>query len=381
MSSIATTPRSRAFRVLRGANEVPRPEWDALARRGYHRHAWFVANESCGAEARHVAVYEDSTLVAVVPAYLERETLHGDLHARWYGPLTGIAAGIGAGLRPSLAIGAPLSTGSDPLGADDVLTAPLLDGALALLETEARSANAKAIVWPFVSDRHATARAVARRRGYVESFAGSQAVVDVEWSSADAYLESRSKNVRRTLRQELAWVREQGIRVTWERDLAALGPELDALYRKSFATRNKHAPALSPSFFAELGSQRSPGVRVQCARRGSKLLEMALALDGGGALDLCLSAQGDQARNGLLYQHCLCYDPVRAAIADGLARIYLGPSALYPKALRGARLERRVTLVRGCTAPARAAIRVLAPMVAARNGAKERRALAALAAQ
>lgn len=379
--AIATTQRSRTLRVLRGAHEVPRAAWDALARRGYHRHAWFVANESCGAQARHVAVYDNGALIAIVPAYIERATLHGDLHARWYGPLHAVASAFGVGLRPSLAIGAPMSSGSDLLGGDSALTESVIDSALELLEEESRAASVKAIVWPFVNEQSLASREVARRRGYLESFANSEAVLDVEWSSGEQYVASQSKSVRRTLRQELAWVSEHGIRVTWENDLEPLAAELDALYRASYAVRNGHPPALAPSFFATLASQRSPGVRVQCARRGSELLEMAVALDGGGALDLCLSAQSNETRNGLLYQHCLCYDPVRDAIASGVARIHLGPSALYPKVLRGARLARRVTLVRGCTAPARGALRVLAPAVAARNEAKQRRRLAAMQPQ
>lgn len=376
--AIAATQRTRTLRVLRGAHEVPRAAWDALARRGYHRHAWFVANESCGAQARHVAVYENDALVAIVPSYIERETLHGDLHARWYGPLHAVASAFGVGLRPSLAIGAPMSSGSDLLGADSALTESVIDSALELLEEESRVASVKAIVWPFVNEQSLAAREVARRRGYLESFANSEAVLDVAWSSAEQYVASHSKSVRRTLRQELAWVSENGVRVTWENDLEPLAAELDALYRASYAVRNGHPPALAPSFFATLALQRSPGVRVQCARRNGELLEMAVALDCGGALDLCLSAQSNETRNGLLYQYCLCYDPVRDAIANGVSRIHLGPSALYPKVLRGARLARRVTLVRGCTAPARAALRVLAPAVAARNEAKQRRRLAAV---
>ena len=112
---------------------------------------------------------------------------------------------------------------------------------------------------------------------------------------------------------------------------------------------------------------------MQCAWRGQTLLEMAVALDAGGALDLSLSAQSEETRNGLLYQHCLCYDPIRVCIADGLSRIHLGPSALYPKVLRGARLSTRVTLVRGLTAAARAAVRVLAPITNSRNRAKHKR--------
>lgn len=357
---------------------MPRADWDALARRGYHRHAWFTAHEACGADARHVAVYEGRSLVAVIPAFLERTTLHGDLHARWYGPLQGVASALGAGLRPSIAIGAPVSTGSDPLGAKAALTDAVLNAALEMLDAAAREAGARAVVWPFVSEHDARARDVARARGFVESFANSEAVLDVEWHSSDEYVASRSKSVRRTLRQELGWVAERGIRVTWEEDLAPIAAALDALYRTSYAARNGRAAALPPALFAELAAQRSAGVRVQCAHRGDALLEMAVALDAGGALDLCLSAQSDESRNGPLYQHCLCFDPVRDAIAHGISRIHLGPSALYPKVLRGARLERRVTLVRGCTPAARAAIRVAAPVLAARNEAKQRRQLAAL---
>jgi hypothetical protein len=102
---------------------------------------------------------------------------------------------------------------------------------------------------------------------------------------------------------------------------------------------------------------------------------MSVALDGGDALDLCLSAQSDETRRGLLYQHCLCYDPIRAALGSGLTRINLGPGALYAKLLRGARLNTRMTLVRGLTPTARAAVRVLAPLTNARNLAKHRRLL------
>jgi hypothetical protein len=69
------------LRLIGGARDTARKQWDALARRGTHRHAWFVAAEACGAEPRHVGVFKGGKLVAVIPAYVEHETLHGDLHA------------------------------------------------------------------------------------------------------------------------------------------------------------------------------------------------------------------------------------------------------------------------------------------------------------
>jgi predicted N-acyltransferase len=376
VSTVAVSAPALNLRMIGGARYVTRAHWDALARRGYHRHAWFLTAEACGAEPRHVGVFRGGELVAVIPAYIERETLHGDLHARWYGPARRVAAALGASLRPSLAIGAPMSTGSDPLGSDGVLTESVLGEALELLEREARAERAKAIVWPFVDASATAIREAAHLRGYRESFANSEAVIDVDWDSAEEYLESRSKNVRRTLRNELAWVHDQGIRVTWETDVRAHAETFDAFYRASYVARNGRVATLAPDFFTALAKHRSKGLRVQCAWKGETLLEMAVALDGGGALDLCLSAQSDETRNGLLYQHCLCYDPVQVAIADGLERIHLGPSALYPKVLRGARLSARVTLVRALSPAARVAVRVLAPLTGARNRAKQRRLVA-----
>ena len=56
--------------MLRGAGDLAAAEWNSLARRGFHLHAWFLAAEQCGWEARHVAVRGSSGLQAVVPAYL-----------------------------------------------------------------------------------------------------------------------------------------------------------------------------------------------------------------------------------------------------------------------------------------------------------------------
>lgn len=372
MSSVAVSAPALNLRMFGGARQIGRKQWDALARRGIHRHAWFVTAETCGAEPRHVGVYRGGKLVAVIPAYIERETLHGDLHARWYGPTDRIAAAFGASLRPSIAIGAPMSTSSDPLGNENVLTESVLNEALDLLEAEARDAGAKAIVWPLVDASANTIRETARARGYRESFARAEAMIDVEWRSPEQYLASRSRNVQRTLRNELAWVHDQGIRISWESDLTPHAETFAALYRASHLARTGHAANLASNFFSELAKQRSPDIRVQCAWKGTTLLEMAVALDGGGRLDLCMSASGETS-HALLHQHCLCYDPIRVAIEGGLSPIHLGPGALYAKLLRGARLNTKVSLVCGLTPVARAAVRVLAPVTNARNRAKHRR--------
>ena len=380
MTTVASHPRALTLRMIGGARYTARADWDALARRGFHRHAWFVAAEACGAVPRHVGVYDGAELIAIIPAYIGRDALDDDLHARSYGHASRFASAVGAGLRPALAIGAPMSTGSEPLGADSVLTEDVIDDAMQLLEDEARAEHVKAVVWPFVGEDKTAIREAARRRGYHESVTSPEAVIDVAWSAPEEYIGSRSKHVRRTLHNELAWMHDQGIRVTWESDLRPHAAIIDALYRASYTARNGGVASLDPRFFAELAAQRSPGVRVQCAWHGKTLLEVAIALDGGGVLDLSLRAYADDTGNGLLHQHCLCYDPIRAAIADGATQIHLGPGALFSKVVRGARLKTRLTLVRGMTPAARAALRVLSPLANVRNRRKQRRLVGKLTA-
>ena len=132
----------------------------------------------------------------------------------------------------------------------------------------------KAIVWPFVDEG---ARYDSRGRaslGYRESFANSEAVIDVEWSSPEEYIASRSKNVRRTLRNELAWVHDQGIRVSWETDLAPAREQPRRLLSCIVRRAQRPRATLSPRFFARARgaavARRTRAVRVARARRCSR---------------------------------------------------------------------------------------------------------------
>ena len=81
---------------------------------------------------------------------------------------------------------------------------------------------------------------------------------------------------------------------------------------------------------------------------------------------------------GPVYHNDLVYEPLRLATAQGLGWLDLGPTALYPKVLRGGRLSRRRTLALGLSSPVRAALRTLGPLVARRTEWKERKALGSL---
>ena len=81
---------------------------------------------------------------------------------------------------------------------------------------------------------------------------------------------------------------------------------------------------------------------------------------------------------GPAYLNDLVYHPLHVAIRERIGAIDLGSSALYPKVLRGARLRRRMVLVRGSGRLMHRVLRRLGRTMARRQEEKERRMLGAL---
>jgi predicted N-acyltransferase len=373
----ATTAARWTATPLAGAAALDEAEWNGLARRGFHLHQWFGAAEDAGWPARHVVVREDGVARAVFPAYLTGAHTPHDLHERWLGPLRGLER-IGLGLRPVISVQSPFSLTSDALG--DVATLPrsVVEQVFELLEEIAARERARAVVWPFVDPADAPLIALARQRGYAAVSAGATARLRIWWSSFDEYVASRSKSVRRTIRADLAALASAGLETCSTSDYVARVAEMDALYRDAYRRRNGCEPRVSPDFFRRLASVPAPGIVAQLASRAGRLVGTSHNLVGGQVLDGTFAAFGNEEHGGPAYLNDLVYEPIRLACARGVEALDLGMSALYPKVLRGARLRRRVALVRGSGHAMHQVLAALGVAVARRQAAKERRMLGAL---
>ncbi|MGI9190114.1 MAG: peptidogalycan biosysnthesis protein [Longimicrobiaceae bacterium] len=372
------TGASLRIEPLAGAASIPAAEWNALASRGFHLHRWFIAAEEGGWKARHLAVRGSDGLRAVVPAYLEGTTLFGDLHDRWFGPLRHVFARAGLRLRPTLAVVLPPGAASRPLGELDALPDSTVHEAFELLEEQALRDGAKAVVWPFLTQRDSRLLFIGAARGYRVVFTGSAAVLDTPWASFDEYLADRSKQVRRTVRRELKQLAASDLRVSTEMDLRPLAATLDVFYRHAFRERNGRDPVLHPTFFPALAGGDSGAIWAQCTWQGTRLVGMSIDACAGGEMDGSLGGFAGALRGTAAYTNSLIYLPVRIAAARGASEIHLGATSLYPKLLRGARLEPRFTLVRGCSPAARGQLALLARAFAARTRRKEARQLDSL---
>jgi predicted N-acyltransferase len=374
---IATAPATLPRVMPLDATAVPAGEWNRLARRGFHLHRWHVVAEQCGWRPRHVGVAGADGLSAIVPAYFMGLDTYGNLHDRWLGPLAGAAARLGCRLGPTIAVTAPFGCASDPLGESESLSEPALDGIFDLLEARARDDGARAVLWPHVEEGNERLIDYARRRGYAAMYAGASARLDVIWSGLDEYVASRSKSVRRTVRAELRAFEGGDLRTEAVEDFRASAPWIEALHRSSFRARNGRAMPLAPEFFARLAAEPTSGLWAQLTWRADQLVGASINLAAGSVMDGTFSAVGDGHQGTPVYYRDLIYEPVRIACAQGLAAVDLGSTALVPKVLRGARLYRRIALVRGMTPGVHRALTALGRMVAAWTARKERRRLEA----
>ena len=364
--------------MLQGAREVPSAEWDVLARRGFHLHDWFVAAEDSGWTPRHVAVQRAGNLRAVVPAYLtDRTTMH-DLHDRWLGPLQGLASMAGIDLRPIISVQPPFALVSEPLGDPQSISPDALHRVFEALEAAAIQDGAKAVVWPAVDPTSFRVLKVAEERGYTAVYGGSTARLSVAWESFDEYVSSRSKSVRRTIRKDLEGLNSAGLSMEAVSHYGNAVPAMTALFFEAFRRRNGKDPAIQSEFLGQLALRTSSRIRAQLTWCGTRLVGSSINLNTPELLEGTLSAFCSDHHAGPAYHNDLCYEPIRMACEEGIAAIDLGATALYTKVLRGGRLRRRITLLRGTTRSSHRTLSALAAVVARRTEWKERRALGPL---
>lgn len=360
------------------AAHVSAEEWNGLARRGFSLHRWHVAAESCGWRARHIVVREDGTIRAILPAYLLDGAAALDIHDRWLGPLGPAMAAVGLRLRPTISVGAPCSTTSEGLGDLDALPEGVLADIFTTLGEQARRDGARAVVWPFVDEGQTRLREMARREGYLDSYGGSTARLAVEWPCFDDYVASRSKSLRRTIRGELRWLAERDIRTAMTPDFAAHAGAMAALYLATNRSHRGRTPSLPPAIFEHLAAAPARGLWGQLTFHRDRVVGSSISVAAGGVMEGTFAAFAPGFLAGPVYHNDLLYQPLRVACTEGVGAVDLGPTALYPKVLRGGRLVRRRALALGTSRPVHAALRALGPLVASRTEWKERRSLESL---
>jgi predicted N-acyltransferase len=360
------------------AERQPTSEWDALAGRGFQLHRWFVAAERCGWHPRHLGVRGESGLAAIVPVYLADHGILHDLRYRWLGPLAAAVAKTGLDLRPTITVQSPFSPVSDPLGSLAAASDSALHSLLATLERQAVEDDAVAAVWPFIgADWGERLLRVGQARGWVPVYAGATARLPIRWSSFEEYVASRGGEIRRGIENDLDWLGREGLEGSCTSDFGGYVEQIEQLWCPGFRRRHSRESPVS-GFLRALAQPADPAVTAHLTWKAERLVGSTLGLPGRDVLDVGFAGFDAEVPGVPVYFNNLVYLPVRLACARGIAEVDLGPTALYPKVLRGAILRRRMSLIRGTTPACHQLLRAIGEVAGRRQQWKERRAWAAL---
>lgn len=358
------------------AERLPEAEWNALANRGFHLHHWFVAAERHGWLPRHLGIGGQSGLSAIVPVYLAGHGTLQDLRYRWLGPLAAAVARSGLDLQPTLTVQSPFSAVSDPLG--DLATASdgLLHNLLGTLERRAVEDEAAVAVWPFIEGGWGERLLqVGQARGWIRAYAGATARLPIQWDSFEDYVASRPDDVRRTMNSEVEWLCREGVESGHALEFTGQVEQMERLWSSAHGRRNGSASGIA-GFLRALGQPDSSGIAAQLSWKGGRLVGSSLSLAGREILDVAFPAFDPDLHCGPICSSNLVYLPIRMACAAKVPEVDLGPTALYPKLVRGATLRRRTTLMKGTTAACHQLLRAIGELAGRRLQWKEYRALA-----
>ncbi|PPE72895.1 GNAT family N-acetyltransferase [Solimonas fluminis] len=304
--------------------EVPAPAWDALFPPDYPftRHAFLSALErhrcvggDSGWEPCHLlAEADDGSLAGAAPLYLKQHS-YGEFvfDFGW----AEASHRIGRRYYPKLLCAIPFTPATGPrLGARDAGARTALAAQLTAMGRDTTSLHAL-----FVPEAD---QAPLREAGMLE-----RQDIQFHWFNRgyprfEDFLAGLAGEKRKKIRQERRRVAEAGIRFEWRaghelRDSEWV--EVFALYANTYEERGQ-APYLSLPFLQDFGSAPDTPLRFAMAYDGSRLVAMAMTLQGGDTL--YGRHWGSSDRYHALHFETCYYQGIEYSIGQGLRRYDAG---------------------------------------------------------
>jgi hypothetical protein len=171
------------------------------------------------------------------------------------------------------------------------------------------------------------------------------AVIDVEFSTFDGYLESLSSHRRNRIRREQRRFNDSGLRVE-EVSLARMAGELAPLLQHVEAKYGNDEPVdVFATYLTTTAMAMADRYIALVAYDGTTPIAFSVTWDTGECWWVrCWGCDHERSADAAAYFHLVFYEPLRRAAAAGVPTLVLGTASLPAKQLRGARLRRLTSL-------------------------------------
>ena len=320
---------------MRRLSEVPASAWDAVAGQDdpFVEHAFLALLEESrsvgrgtGWDSRHVTIWDGTTLVGALPAYLKDDSW-GEFVFDFQWARAAQAARIRYYPKVVAMVPYTPATGTRLLVAPDRPRAPivraLLEGVRAMAVDEGASSvhvnyldeaerdEALALGWP-------------KARLSVQFHFRNEDERRAPYASFEAFLARFRSSARKQIRRERREVTDAGFEVRTKEGAeldAADWKALDTFYRMNVARHGSYA-YLTPAFFAEMPRRLGHRVVASLAYRGAEPVAGTLNFEKGARLYGRYWGSVDDAP--FLHFECCYYQLIERAITKGMTRFEAG---------------------------------------------------------
>jgi predicted N-acyltransferase len=333
--------------VLHSLSDVDPCDWDRLAGdNAFATYGWLLTVEQCSrgrVEPLYFVHREDDRLVATAVCYVasradEVETLDDMV----YGRMAGVARRLRLSTLPALVCGAPLGYGWH-VGLDVRLAqadrhrvcASMIDA----MEGVARQRRLNLNFVHLMQHERELAEAL-QTRDYLQHVNVPVAVLDIGWTSFDAYLDHLPPRTRSEFRRQIKHNRAAGTTVDLVASMAPHDREVLSLFDANRWKHNRLRFAFDERCFASLDQHLHGRAKLLTATKGGSLTGACLVLEQG-VCSYAVAVGIDQHRAAADYTYFhLTYNSVIAdAIHSQRRRVYFGRGLYDVKLRRGCTLE------------------------------------------
>jgi len=329
--------------------QVAGEAWDRLAGANPHaRHGWLKVVERCfigGVVPNYITAWQAGELVAATVGYSYPRTDRVDtVDNVLLGRLRPFATAIGISFLPALVAGPLYSTGVH------ILVSPAVDARLRrrliaqLLDALEREADAAAcsLFLPGVTERETELIAALRERGYLRVAEQPIAVLDIEWESFAAYVDSlrgRNKRIWKNVKLQRNRQRRDGVEIRLVDDVAACEECLHRLLDQHTRRLTGRSFMFNASFCGALQEHLGKDARLYAAYKNGAISGLCIALRAGAETSIKFVAVDHALAADFTYFNLCYHHPIEEAIGSETGRIDFGRGGYPHKLRRGCRLE------------------------------------------
>ncbi len=333
--------------VIDTINEVEKEKINSLSDDGFFTYEWFKTLEiskPLKVIPRYIAVYEEDDLIAFAPCFIEYNAQYSTVedNLKFIKILKRVGNRLGFFLTPPLVCYSPCSYHSSILLKKKYKDTIILNLITKKIDDICKKEKILFSSFSWVSEHDNLLINNLENIGYSKIRSIQSSYLDIQWSNFDDYVASLEKKVKKNIRREISNHKESGIVIEQEKDFGAISHILSEFHSNLFCKYNNRISVFNTLFYETLNEYMKDKVLLFIARKNNDIVGFSLILKHAKIFDLFIVGFNYEnlTKTDFTYFNIVYYEPIKAAIEEGIERIHFRGGAKRIKQRRGCKQEK-----------------------------------------